>query len=225
MPAPGASYPEQAGGLVSPFTRATGVISYSQMEYFRQPLYDRVNLGTSVSGDVNFFSVANGGTATLIRYQTAASVTKTYRDSNLPSSNQDPNRDYAIYGIAIGIIPINHTPATNAVNVRVDKDVIKEGGAILVKVSGNKELLRVPILGIPELNAEAAASTTATNSTVFGGPMRSQAFYPMTTRDGRPWLLPRGTIIQVTMTFDGTLTLQQNNDIIVWFDADVRRPL
>lgn len=209
----------------SPFTNAAGVITYKQMEYFRQPLYDRVNLGTSVSGDVNFFATPNGGSATLIRYQTAGSVTKTYRDTNLPSQGQDPNRDYAIYGLAIAIVPITHTPAANAVNIRVDKDVLKEGGSLLVKVSGSKEILRCPLIGIPELNAEMAASTTANNSSVFGGPVTPHRFYPMTTRDGRPWLLSKGTILQVSMTFDGTLTLQQNNDIYVWFDADIRRPL
>lgn len=209
----------------SPFESAAAVISYKQMEYFRQPLYDRVNLATgALTGDVNFFATPNGGSATLIRYQTAAAVTKTYRDTNLPSQGQDPNRDYAVYGIAIGIVPASHAAAT-AANIRLDKDVIKEGGSIVIKVSGNKEILRCPLLGIPELNSESSSSTTATNTTVLGGPIFQHRFYPMTTRDGRPWLLPKATILQVTMTFDGALTLSQSNDIIVWFDADIRRPL
>lgn len=217
--------PRQMVRKPSSFQAAAPVLRTDDREYFRQPLYDRVNLPVSLSGDVSFFTVPNGGSATLIRFGGTATVNKTYRDTNLPSQNQDPNRDYAVYGCAIGLVPASHTvTAATAATIRVDKDNIKENGSLVVKVSGNKEILRIPLIGIPELNAESAVASTATGSTVFGGPIGSRyGFYPLTTRRGQPMLITKGTILQVTMTFDGTTTLTQSFDAVLWIDSDQRR--
>ncbi len=214
-----------AGEAIAPYKKSSRVLDPLQKEFFRQPLYDRVNLGTSLTGDVNFFTTQNGGSATLIRYQTAASVTKTYRDTNLPSQSQDPNKDYMIYGIAMAIVALTRTPAANGVNLRVDKDVIREGGALQIKIGGSKEIFRGPLILLPELNGESSGSTTANNSTVYGSPVYQHRYFPLTDRLGTPFLLEKGTILQCIMTFDGTLTLQQNCDMWLVFDADIRRSI
>lgn len=194
-------------------------------ETFRQPLYDRVNLPTSLTGDISFFTQPIGASVTLIRYQTAGANTKTYRDTNLTSAGVDTNRDFAIYGISMALIPESHVvTGAQAVNIRKDKDVVKEGGSILIKTSASKEIIRIPLIMIPELNGEIGGSTTATSASVWGGSNNASKSYPLTDRTTKnPFMLPRNTSISVTMTFDGTLTLGQTFDCLVIFDASIQR--
>ena len=69
-----------------------------------QPLYDRANIATTVPSSVAFFSTARGQSATLITGASAASKTKTYRDTNLDQPGVVPTKMFKFVGISWAIV-------------------------------------------------------------------------------------------------------------------------
>ena len=213
-----------AGGSGAGFAAQNQVVRPNDREIFHQPLYDRKELSitTSLTGEVVFFSTPTGSPDTLIRYETAASVAKTKRDTNLSSNGQDPSKDYAVFGIAMALIPNTRTVLATAStnNIRRDKDNIREGGWLNFKII-DKNILDIPLLLIPEVNGEAGASTTVNNGTVFAGPNGAAPMWSF----GEPIMIPKATSFSIKLTFDGTITTQQVFDCYLFLFAKVRRPV
>jgi len=210
-----------AGG--SGFAQRNQVVRPNDREIFHQPLYDRQNLATgSLTGDVSFFVTPVGGSQTLIRYETAASVAKTKRDTNLPSNGQDPSKDYAVFGMACAFIPVQRDVSNNTATdgIRRDIDNIREGGYINFKII-DKQILDLPLILVPEVNAAGAISTTMTATTIYGGAQAMSAMWSF----GEPIMIPKATYFTLKMTFDGTITLNQAYDVYMFLFAKVRRPV
>ncbi len=205
--------------LPSAFKNSNPIFDEKKQEIFVQPLYDRTNLSTSLTGTYLFFSVPKGGSATVIRFTTATATNKTIRDTNLPQAGADNNRDYLLYGLSMLLIPAAHTPgATTAATIRSDKDYIREGGVLNFKI-GDKQILDSPLTFIPELNAESGASTTASGTTVYSGAQFSQPYMAF----GEEIPLNRGEVISMSVTWDSTITLSQSFDMMLVFASALRR--
>ncbi len=211
----------KSGGGAPGFSAANAVLS-NQKEWFRQPLYDRVNLATSLTGEYRFFSVPIGTAATLIRYETAGSVAKTKRDTILITQGQDSSKDYSVQGISMALIPNARTVLATAATrgIRRDKDNIREGGWLNFKIV-DKNILDIPLLLIPEANSEGGVSTTGNDATAWAA---NPAAGPM-WNFGTQIMLPAGKSFQVTVTWDGTITLAQSFDMYLFFYANVQRPI
>ena len=209
-------------GVTKGFQNSNMVVRPNDREIFHQPLYDRKNLAVSLSGDVSFFTIPVGAPDTLIRYETAASVNKTKRDTNLPSNGQDPSKDYAVFGVSMALIPAARTVAAVATTrgIRRDKDNIREGGWLNFKII-DKNLLDLPLILVPEINAEASVSTTGNDSTIFGGALWSSPMWSF----GEPILIPKATSFSIVCQWNGTITLAQTFDMYVILFAKVRRPV
>jgi len=204
------------------FQQQNMVIRPNDREVFHQPLYDRKNLASALTGEVAFFTKPVGDSDYLITYETGGTKTKTKRDTNLPSNGQDPSKDYSVFGMAVVFTPTARTVAATAATngIRRDKDNIREGGWLNFKVI-DKSILDIPLYMMPELNGESSVSTTANNSTVFGGPQFPQNMWSF----GVPIQLPKSVNFSVVCKWDGTLTLAQSFDMAVVFFAKVRRPI
>jgi hypothetical protein len=201
------------------FKKANQIFNPDNKEVFVQSLWDRVGLASSLTGTENFFSVQKGGSDTLITYRTAASKAKTLRDTNLPQSGADNNRDYLLFGLTMALFPLDHDPDTTATKaIRADKDYIREGGYLIFKI-GDKQIMECPLIEIPELNSESAIASTASSSTIYGGPRFTSPFKNFQ----EPIPLRRGDVINMTVTWDGTITLQQVFDMMLLFPALTRR--
>ena len=83
-----------------------------------QPLYDRVNVATSVPTNLSFFAVPRGQSATLIVGVAAATRTKDYRDTNMDNSNVVPSKLFKILGLSIAYLHTTAAPATDAASPR-----------------------------------------------------------------------------------------------------------
>jgi hypothetical protein len=206
------------------FQAQNQVVRPNDREIFHQPLYDRKQLSTTVTltGEVTFFSTPVGSSDTLIRYETAASVAKTKRDTNLPSNGQDPSKDYAVFGVSMALIPNARTVLATAAanNIRRDKDNIREGGWLNFKII-DKNILDLPLLLVPEVNAEGGVSTTVNNGTIFAGPNSTSPMWSF----GEPIMIPKATSFSIKLTFDGSITTGQVFDCYIFLFAKVRRPV
>ncbi len=219
--APQVQLPGGGGGVpVKGYGAQNQVIDPAQMNKFRQPLYDRLNLAAALSGDYRFFTNPIGQSVTLITYETAGARNKTKRDTILQTNGTDNSRDYSVHGIAMALIPNARTVVGTATTngIRRDKDNIKEAGFLNFKVV-DTNIIDIPLLLIPEINAETAIASTANNATIMGGPA---PFGPMWAF-GEPYHIPKATAFSVTVTFD-TITLSQSFDMLLVFYATVLRP-
>jgi hypothetical protein len=205
--------------LPQAFKNANPLFNSQNKEIFVQPVYDRVNLATSLTGQILAFSVPKGTTVSLIRGGAVTSAVKTVRDTNLPQPGADNNRDYLLYGLSMALFPTSHAPTgANSASIRADKDQIKEGGVLNFKI-GDKQIIDLPLWQIPEMNAESGASSTATGSTVFGGAQFNSPYVNF----GEEIPLIRGQVISMAITFDGTITLSQSFDLALVFAAALKR--
>jgi hypothetical protein len=129
-----------------------------------QPLYDRVNHPNAGVTQMSFFSVAKGGTATLITgVAAAAAKVKDYRDTNMENSNVVPTKMYKFVGISLAFIPQIPGGVTDA----ADRDRIRNNSYFRFRIV-DKDLLYLPLVALPEVNPWVVASTTVNASTILG---------------------------------------------------------
>jgi hypothetical protein len=205
--------------LSSAFRTANPISDPNRKEIFRQTVYDRINLSSSLTGTYTPFSVAKGTTVSLIRGGSVTSAAKTIRDTNLPQPGADNNRDYLLSGISMALMPVSYAAATSTTSaIRVDKNQIREGGVMNFKI-GDKQIIDLPLWMIPELNAEGSVSTTGSGLTILGGPSYASQFFMF----GEDIPLMRSEVITMTLTWDGTITLSQSFDLAIVFAASLRR--
>lgn len=185
-----------------------------------QPLYDRVNIATTVPSSLGFFSNAQGQTATLILATGAGSVVKGYRDTNIQNSNVVPTKLFKFVGISIGFVQVP-TSAANATNI-LDRDLILQGGYLQFKIV-DKDILYTPLINLPTINPYAAVSTTANNTNfVASNPGGGQG--NLMYRLPIPITLNPYENFQVLVSWPQTTTLTTTMDMYVFLQGFMRRP-
>jgi hypothetical protein len=191
-----------------------------------QPLYDRVNIATTVPATANFFAIARGGTATLIRGTATASVNKTTRDTNLETVGQLPAKGFQAVGISQHFIPATALPASASTNdVINDVQQLLHGGYMVWK-TGDKTILEMPlhlVPGLTRIQGLAASAITSNNAVDYqiaaqNGSERGMYILRM------PVTFQPFDTFTVSYNWDGTITLIQSFDIQFFFHGLTRRP-
>lgn len=191
-----------------------------QPEDVWQPLYDRVNYAAAGASQLSFFTVPIGQSATLIRAGSAASVTKTRRDTNLEQAGHIPSKAFKIHGFSLNYIPLQQAVAGTATDDIVD-DIqrLAYGGYMEFKIL-DKTYLYLPLDQIP--GSAYRGSTTGTNNVSAGG------FGTGSPRDiyvlGIPLTLDPFQSFSITMYWDGTVALTQTFDLRLNVLGYLRRP-
>lgn len=188
-----------------------------------QPQYDRVNIGTTVTGDYVLFANAKGASGiTLIRGAATASVTKTDRDTSMTNSGVLPSKEFTCMGVNWGMAYASS--ATNLGTPAIDRRLVACNGYMRFRVV-DADILILPLIAIPCLNpimAVAATFTSATDLAIYseacGG--AGQAIYRLPV----PITIQKNNNFNVTLTFDGTTTLTTSSDIYVFLHSFTRRP-
>lgn len=190
-------------------------------EDLNQPLYDRVNVATTVPSSVSWFSVARGQTATLIVGNTGAataSTMKTYRDTNLDQAGVSPAKMYKFSGMSLAIIHATRQLINNA----ADRALIMDGGYINFRII-DKDILFLPNICVPVLNPVEAMATTVNNTTAFsvgsgGGLGKAMYGFPI------PITLNPYETFNVSSYWTATVTLTTTVDLLLVLQAFMRRP-
>jgi hypothetical protein len=187
-----------------------------------QPLYDRVNVPTTIpTAAIPFFTIPAGGSATIIRGSTATAYTKTRRDTNMDIGGQSPQKAFLIVGMSIDFIPISPAAAT-ATGAFVTQDImtLKNGLWFQFKIVDTL-VVEGPVKMIPALDPFVA---TTLNASLASG-TNSQGGVPM-YKFPEAVLLPPTTNFVATMTFDpptSAIALNQTFDILWTFHALLER--
>lgn len=200
--------------------QANRVQKIESPEIFWQPLYDRVNVTTTIPSQISFYSIAKGGTATLIVGTATASKAKTTRDTNMDTPNIEQSKLREFWGISMGFVHVSQAAAGNA----VDRAMIHQGGSLRFRVI-DKDILTLPLIMVPVMNPYEAISTTANNTTINGdnaGGGAGVAMYPFQTKV----TVQPGQSFTVTMDFDtaATVTLANTLDLYIILHGRMVRP-
>lgn len=188
-----------------------------------QPLYDRVNVTTTVPSQVSFFSVARGQSANLITGTLATSTpasskTKSYRDTNMENSNVVPTKLFKFVGISIGIVHAIRNASTNA----LDRNLTLDGGYLRFRII-DKDILFLPLLNLPLINPFAGVATTANATTINADNPGGGQGVPMYRLPINITLNPYENFT-VTFDFDGAVTLTETLDLYCILQGFQRRP-
>lgn len=186
-------------------------------EDLNQPLYDRANVTTTVPSEVSFFSIGRGQSASLVTGESAAaSKTKSYRDTNMDTSNVVPTKLFKFMGVSLAFIHQTKDDANNA----TDRDLIRDGGYFTFRIV-DKDILFLPNVALPELNPYLSVATTVTATSVngsVGGGGAPMYKFPI------PITLNPYENFSVALKFDGTITLNNTLDILCVLHSYMRRP-
>lgn len=183
-----------------------------------QPLYDRANYAAGGATQISFFATPRGQSATLITAGSAASKTKTYRDTNMDNANVVPTKLYKIVGVSYGIVHNDNTAVTNA----EDRIKVRDGSYFQFRVV-DKDILFLPSICIPEVNPIVAVSTTVNARTVAtsapgGGLATAMYKFPI------PITINPYENFSVSINLDGTVTVTTTLDVYMILHAYMRRP-
>ncbi|MEM0272937.1 MAG: hypothetical protein QW514_10390 [Thermoprotei archaeon] len=189
-----------------------------------QPLYDRVNYPAAGTNQVSFFAVPKGQSATLLSTftapatWTAASKSKTYRDTNIENANVVPTKLFKAVGISWGVFHSVLNSATNA----VDREVLRQGGYFQFRIV-DKDIIFLPLSLLPEVNPFVASATTATSTTInayAGGGGQNVPMYKFPI----PITLNPYENFTALMVFDNSPAVNATLDIQCTLHAYMRRP-
>lgn len=189
-----------------------------------QPLYDRVNYAAGGANQLSFFAVPKGQTATLLSTfaapatWTAASKSKTYRDSNIENSNVVPTKLFKTVGISWGLF---HSVLNSAANA-IDREILRQGGYLQFRIV-DKDIIFLPLSLIPEVNPMLVASTTANATTINGYAGGGGANVPM-YKFPIPITLNPYENFTTLMTFDNSPAINATLDVQCVLHAYMRRP-
>jgi len=213
------AYPQQDPMRASTYT----VTNPQRPEDLAQPLYDRVEYPVAGTSQLSFFSTQLGQAANLITAGATASKVKTRRDTNLDTSGVVPTKLYQFIGISIVFIPLQSVN-TAAATGKIGDDImrLKNGGWLDFKII-DKPILQLPLPLIPESNPHLAVSTTINASTSIATGQSGASPFPM-YKFGIPITLNPFESFAVTMNWDGTVTINQEVDILLVLHAFMRRP-
>ncbi len=182
-----------------------------------QPLYDRVNVATTVPTSLGFFANPQGQTVTLItNTTTSATVVKSYRDTNIQNANVVPTKLFKFVGISLGFVQIPTAAAT--ATHEFDRELVIQGGYMQFKIV-DKDILYLPLMGMPIINP--IASTTATNTSSWSpGGGQGNVMYKLPI----PITLNPYENFQVVLYWPNGATLTNTLDLYVFLHGFMRRP-
>lgn len=183
-----------------------------------QPLYDRVNIATTVPSALGFFATPKGQSATLITMATAGTKVKTYRDTNIENANVVPTKMYKIVGVSVGYV---HSDPDGVANAQ-DRSYIRNGGYLQFRIV-DKDILFLPLIFVPETNPIISASSTVNATTInaeAGGGGQNVPMY----RFPVPVTLNPYENFSSQINFDGTITIGATMDMYLILHAYMRRP-
>lgn len=186
-----------------------------------QPLYDRANYAAAGANQVAFFGVPKGQSATLLSTFVAATATwtaatksKTYRDTNIENSNVVPTKLFKTVGISWGMY---HSVINAALN-SVDREALRGGGFLQFRIV-DKDIIFLPLGLIPELNPIAATTQTAVNAYAGGGGQNVPMYkFPI------PITLNPYENFTTLMVFDNSPAVNTTLDLQLVLHAFMRRP-
>lgn len=196
-----------------------------QPEDIWQPVYDRVNYPAAGSGELAFFSVPLGGSATLIRAGAAATVNKTRRDTNLEQQGVIPTKAFQVHGFSLTLIPLQQAIAGAATpSIHDDMTRILAGGFLEFRIV-DKPYIYLPLHKIPATGTlRGSIATTATGTTMAGaggsGTGAPRDIYWI----GVPLTLDPYQNFSARVQFDGTVALVQTFDLQLFLEGYMRRP-
>ncbi len=197
-----------------------------------QPIYDRKNYPAAGAFELVYFSIPVGGSDTLIRAGTAASVTKTRRDTNLEQQGVIPTKAFKIHGFSLCFIPVQQAVSATALggtgstgSILDDMMRLAYGGFMEFRIV-DKPYLYLPLHKIPGTGVFRgtgfAAATGAMVAESAGGPGTGAP------RDiywiGIPLVLDPYQNFSMRLQFDGSPALNQTFDIQVFMEGYLRRP-
>jgi len=183
-----------------------------------QPLYDRVNVATTVPSALGFYATARGASATLITATTAASKVKTFRDTNIENANVVPTKMFKLVGVSIAFV---HSDPDAPLNSQ-DRNLLRNGGYLQLRIV-DKDILYLPLITIPELNPIISAATTVNATTInaeAGGGGQNVPMYKFPI----PITINPYENFTTQVNFDGTITIGATLDMYLFMHAYMRRP-
>lgn len=189
-----------------------------------QPLYDRVNYAAAGSNQLSFFAIPKGQNATLLSTfaapatWTAASKSKTYRDTNIENANVVPTKLFKTVGISWGLF---HSVLNSALN-STDRSVLRNGGFFQFRIV-DKDIVFLPLSLIPEVNPIVSVSTTTNNATInsiAGGGGSNVPMYKFPI----PITLNPYENFTALMVFDNNPPVNATLDVQCVLHAYMRRP-
>lgn len=183
-----------------------------------QPLYDRVNVATTVPATLGFFSQPRGQSATLVVATAGATKTKTYRDTNIDNSNVVPTKMFKIVGVSVAYC---HSDPDGAANSQ-DRTLLRCGGYLNLRIV-DKDILYLPLIFIPETNPIISAASTVNATTINSEAGGGGQNVPMYKFPVQVTLNPFENFT-AQINFDGTITLGATLDMYLIFHAYMRRP-
>src|SRR3972149_7527045 len=185
-----------------------------------QPLYDRVNIATTLPGQVSFFSVPKGQTATLITGTATAVIAKSYRDTNIETANVVPTKMFKFVGISLGFVHLNNNLASNTTS----RNMVTKAGYLQFRIV-DKDLLFIPLIAIPYVNPFAAVATTTGATDIMAdnpGAGQGIGMYKLPI----PITLNPYENFSVTLNFTtaASVTIAETLDVYVILQGFQRRP-
>jgi hypothetical protein len=185
-----------------------------------QPLYDRVNYPAGGTGQLSFFAVPKGQSATLLSTfaapatWTAAAKSKTFRDTNIENSNVVPTKLFKTVGMSWGMF---HS-VINSANAGNDREVLRGGGYFQFRIV-DKDIIFLPLSLIPEVNPIVTSTVNAANMYAGGGGMNVPMYkFPI------PITLNPYENFTTLMIFDNSPAVNATLDVQCVLHAYMRRP-
>lgn len=202
-----------------------------------QPIYDRKNYPAAGTFELVYFSIPVGGSDTLIRLGTAASVTKTRRDTNLEQQGVIPTKAFKIHGFSLCFIPVQQAASATGVSGLLSTPSIMDdmmrlmyGGFMEFRIV-DKPYLYLPLHKIPATGVlRGAVFAQAGNGNNTPGLVGASGGGPGTgaPRDiywiGIPLVLDPYQNFSMRLQFDGSPPLNMTWDIQVFLEGYLRRP-
>ncbi len=215
------------GTAVTKFTPSAGFMAQNNENYLvnkriSQPLWDRINIPTTIPTTAQaFFAIPRGQAATIIRGSTATSYGKTTRDCNIDVANQTPQKAYLCVGVSLDYIPISPAAGTATASFVTQDVMTLKNGAWLRMTKVDDLQFELPCKIIPACDPFTA---TSLNSSLVSG-TNSQGGVPM-YKLPVPVSLPPTTNFSLIWTFDPPSTaiaLNATMDLMVTLHCIMER--
>jgi hypothetical protein len=193
--------------------RRYSVLNPNQTEFFGQPLYDTVNYAAAGQTAMNFFAIPRGQAAVLTTAAggaPAAGTIKSYRDTNLDVAGFTPDKRWEFIGMNVSFRRI-----TDLITDELDRKLILGNSWWHFRI-GDKDVLYVPFVFIPVVNATLQTTWGATNVQAIGA---GASIYMLTT----PLVINPGERISVQLETPGLVVVTTTVDIQLMLHGTMQR--
>ena len=200
-------------------------LSGKSSDVLTQPLYDRINIATTIpTGEQSFFANQQGVSVTIIRGATAAAYNKTLRDTNLEVGGQ-VKKAFTVAGISLDYCPVTYAAGSRpSALIAQDIMTLKFGSWFKFTVL-DKTILTGPCAMLPAMNPLSFA-TTQNDMTMLSGTADSQGgiiMYKLPV----PVTIEPDNAFKVVWMFDPPSTavaLNTTMDLLITLHAIMARP-